>query len=244
MSCDECREALSARMDDEWDDADATSVDEHLAHCQACCAWERDATRLNRLIRVRPAVRTPDLTDRVVAAVSAAAADRRSGPGRTWRYLLGTVGVVQLVLGASELLGLSNMGMTMSTNGGQHLFNESSAWNIALAIGFVIAAVRPRIAGGLVPTLGAFIAVLSVVSVRDILDGNADLTRVTSHVILVVGLAFLVVVHRRHAREPGPGQRLPGTTRPFFGEEPMPDRRSPRARAQRGRMRPAGRQSA
>ena len=235
-------------MDGEADPVDPPGVDDHLSDCPACQAWQRDALQVTRTLRVRPAVPTPDLTAAVLAA-AAATRDRartRTGArswGKTWRWLLGFVALLQVSLGLSELLGLSHMGMTMSSDS-VHLFNESTAWNLALGIGFAVAAVRPRLAGGLLPTLGVFVAVLVGVSVVDLINGAADVTRVGSHVVVLVGMALLVIVHRDHVRDPGPRQRTAGGTTVVTPAEAMPDLRAERAASRRRGLRPAGRYAA
>ena len=247
MDCDLCRETLSARMDGEADALDAAEVDAHLSTCPACRAWQQDALRLTRTLRVRPATPTPDLT----AAILAAAAAQRPAPApaggsssrQTWRWLLALVAFVQVSMGLSELLGVSHMGMTMSSDS-EHLFNESTAWNLALGVGFAVAAVWPRLAGGLLPTLGVFLVVLVGVSVSDLINGAADLTRVGSHVVVLLGMALLLIVHRDYARHPGPRQRITGNPPVGLSAEPMPDLRAGGTSTQRRGLRPAGRHAA
>ena len=80
---------------------------------------------------------------------------------------MGGVAFIQLVLGLAQLLGMDHTGHLAAGDGGQHLFNESTAWNLGLAVGFLVAAVRPALARGLLPALGVFVAVLAAVSVAD-----------------------------------------------------------------------------
>jgi predicted anti-sigma-YlaC factor YlaD len=68
VDCELCREALSARLDGEAEPVAPAVVDEHLSNCPACRRWEAEAARLTRVLRVRPAVETPDLTAAVLAA--------------------------------------------------------------------------------------------------------------------------------------------------------------------------------
>lgn len=247
MDCHLCRETLSARMDGEVNALDSVEVDAHLSTCSACRGWQQAALRLTRTLRVRPAVPTPDLT----AAILAAAAAQRPAPApagvsssrQIWRWLLGLVALVQASVGLSELLGISRMGMRMSSDS-EHLFNESTAWNVALGVGFAVAAVWPRLANGLLPTLGVFLAVLVGVSVIDLINGAADLTRVGSHVVVLLGMALLVMVHRGYARNPGPRQRATGSPRVAVSAESMPDLRVGGATTQRRGLRPAGRHAA
>ncbi len=62
MDCTACREAISARLDDETMAADAGLVEGHLAGCAACRAYLEAARGLQRRLRSRPAEPAPDLT--------------------------------------------------------------------------------------------------------------------------------------------------------------------------------------
>ncbi|ROP34919.1 zf-HC2 domain-containing protein [Saccharothrix texasensis] len=197
MDCQSCREALSARLDGETEPVPAADTDAHLAQCTACTHWQASAQALTRTIRVRPVGPEPDLVD----AVLAAAPPRHTA--LTPRLALAAVAIVQLWLALAQLLAGATGG-----HGGHglstHLFNEGAAWNLALGIGLLVAAVNAHRAAGLLPTLGGFVAVLLVFSVSDLLDGTATATRVVSHLPLVAGLVLLYLVARAH-REPTPG---------------------------------------
>jgi predicted anti-sigma-YlaC factor YlaD len=100
---------------------------------------------------------------------------------------------------------MSMHGHTMGDTGG-HLFNESTAWNLAVGLGLLWTALRPAATSGMLPVVGAFVAVLIPYSASDLLSGTATASRVFSHVILVIGLGLLVLVHFTHR---GPGGRTP-----------------------------------
>ncbi|MCE6995276.1 zf-HC2 domain-containing protein [Saccharothrix sp. S26] len=194
MDCQSCREALSARLDGEAEPVPTAETDAHLAQCTACTRWQASAQALTRAIRVRPVGPEPDL----VEAVLAAAPPRHTA--LTPRLALAAVAIVQLWLALAQLLSGATGGHGIST----HLFNEGAAWNLALGIGLLVAAVNAHRAAGLLPTLGGFVAVLLVFSVSDLLGGTATPTRVVSHLPLVAGLILLYLVARAH-REPTPG---------------------------------------
>ncbi len=238
-------------MDGEPGQNDDAAVDEHVAGCADCATWQHRAGRISRSIRVRPASPTPDFTSAILAAADTAGPadqDSRERPapsaadGEKWRWLLGLIALVQLSLGLAQFLGVSDMGHMVAADS-EHLFNESTAWNIALGMGFVGAAVWPKLAGGLLPTLGVFVAVLTVVSVIDLVNGEVEVSRVASHLVVVVGMAVLLVVHRQFVSRPGPVKAQPEDSRHWAGE-PMPDRRSDGAARGRGGLRPAGRHAA
>ncbi|MFD0204367.1 MULTISPECIES: zf-HC2 domain-containing protein [Saccharothrix] len=197
MDCQSCREALSARLDGETEPVPAAETDAHLARCPACTRWQASAQALTRTIRVRPVEPEPDLVD----AVLAAAPPRHTALKP--RLALAAVAIVQLWLGLAQLLAGATGGQ--SGHGTTHLFNEGAAWNLALGIGLMVAAVHAHRAAGLLPTLGGFVTVLVAFSVNDLLAGTATATRVVSHLPLVAGLALLYLVARAHRGQPTPG---------------------------------------
>ncbi|MBB5919181.1 putative anti-sigma-YlaC factor YlaD [Actinoalloteichus hoggarensis] len=190
---------MSARLDSEAEPARTDETDEHLRTCAECRSWQRRATLLARSMRVRPAVTPPDLTDAILAA---------HGSGRrekAIRTALASVGVAQLALGAAQLLGVDH-GMGHDDAASTHLFNESTAWSLALGLGMLWAALRTGHSRGMLPLVGGFVLVLSVFSVRDLIAGDVTVSRVLSHGLLIIGLGLLTVVHRqesRHSPEPG-----------------------------------------
>jgi predicted anti-sigma-YlaC factor YlaD len=202
VKCADCREALSARMDGEEEAGPAAIVDEHLDGCPACQRWHTTAGSITRTIRVRPAAATPDLTERILAA--AAPPDRVRRHRYALRWALGAVAFVQLCLALAQLLGVDHT-EHLVTGAGEHLFNESTAWNLGVAIGLLAAAIRPAFARGLLPALAVFVAVLVAVSIVDVVSGSVGADRLSSHSMVVIGLALLFLVDRQYRQNPLPG---------------------------------------
>lgn len=244
VDCSELRESISARIDGEQPAVPAGILDRHLAGCPDCRAWQERATALRRLTLVREAPQVPDLTARILAEAPLPQPQR-------WglRVALGLVALVQGGLGLAELLGAD---VGHAGHGGlaaaAHLGNESAAWNVAVGIGLLWAALRPATAAGLLPALSGFVVVLGIVSGVDLTTGQVALGRVASHGLVVAGLALLFAVRRQHKRRPAPhsADRLPvpgGTVTsspdvsPPQGEDRQPQRR-------RFPQRPTGRHAA
>lgn len=207
VDCDTCREAVSARADGEAEPVPAEDTDAHLATCAECRRWQEDAAALTRALRVRPAAGVPDLVADVLAAAPPAPPVART-PGWSWRMGLAGVAVAQLTLGMAQVFGVNTAADHTGHPAGEpvsaHLFNESTAWNLALGLGLLWTALRPQAASGMLPVTAAFVAVLVPFSVNDLLTGAVGVSRITSHAFLLLGLALLVAVHRVH-RTPGDG---------------------------------------
>jgi len=237
VDCALFRESLSAAMDGETGPLPEAEVERHLRGCGACQAWRDQAQRLRRsMVRQAPAV--PDLT--------AAILERAPLPSREkWaaRGALGLVGLVQSGLGFAEFLVPADA--HAAHTGTLHLSNESAAWNLALGIGLLWAALRPRTAGAQLPLVAGFALVLGVVSVVDVSGGQVGAGRLLTHGLLGVGGVLMVVVHRQHRRRPAPAPvnaDALGTL--YFGRLPYHDAPAPLAPVRRFPRRPASRHRA
>ncbi|WP_236796326.1 zf-HC2 domain-containing protein [Amycolatopsis sp. GM8] len=206
MRCETFREALSARIDGEPEPVDPATVDRHLESCADCRAWYSGAQDLRRWMTVRAAPAMPDLTGVILERIPAPTGER-------WpvRIGLGIVALAQLALSVAQLLGAAT-GMDAMSGASmlEHLTHESTAWNIAVGIGLLWAALRPRAAAGQLPVMTGFVLVLTGLSIADLLGHAVSLGRLASHVFVVIGLALLFVVRHQHRddRLPGAGDAL------------------------------------
>lgn len=238
VDCSTCREALSARLDGEDEGVPAAEVDAHLETCADCREWQETATSLNRTLRVRAATPVPDLA----AAVLDSAPPITPPAPRGWlvRTALGGVAVAQLTLGLAQVLGTGSSphGGHASGLGSSHLFNESTAWNLALGLGLLWTALRPAATVGVLPVTAAFVAVLIPYSASDLLDGTATPGRVLSHSLLLAALALLAITH---FRDRGPGGRTTSSDSHSAGDSSESSRPEEKPRARRVRLRPVSR---
>jgi predicted anti-sigma-YlaC factor YlaD len=207
MYCTQYREALSARLDGEPLGLPTEELDQHVESCAGCAAWSAAATRATRLVRLGAAPEVPDLSARILAATGpprpagAVARARRSArrPGSLTaavRVALAAAGAVQAGIGWPALaLGMDTM------QAPTHVAHESGAWNVALAVALLAVARRPRYATGLLPLLAAFVAVLTMVSLPDVLVGEVPAGRIADH-LLLVGALGLVAALARLPRQP------------------------------------------
>jgi predicted anti-sigma-YlaC factor YlaD len=167
----------------------SASLDQHLATCPDCARWLADATRLTRQVRLS-AVDVPDLSARILA--DAVLPTRRVLRRRlVLQAALALVAVTQLAIAIPSLAGIG-VGMPMSP----HVAHESAAWDIAVGVAFLAAALAPRRAAGLVPLLATFVLVLAVLSVHDLIDGEVTTARELTHLATLAGLMLLVLLDR------------------------------------------------
>lgn len=269
-ACQQCRDSLSAGWDGEPGELTDAETAAHLTGCAACRDWQERTSAVSRLLKVRSADDVPDLSAAIGAAAAAnglvrpmpaTGAGSRRGPAwwwstDTWRVALTVIAVAQLLLGVAQLFGISLFGVAghadhlmMAGPPDDHLFNESSAWNIAIGAGFAAAAMMPRRASGLLPMLLVFLGVLTAVSVADLVRGEVTAARVVSHLLVVLGVLVLWRVDRSYRRAPLPGQRQAG----WDAVPPVGDRSTGAVdrpvdadgTGRRGRwLRPAGRRAA
>jgi predicted anti-sigma-YlaC factor YlaD len=194
VGCERYREALSARLDGEEEPGGSASLDAHLRGCAACRRWLADARAVTRLTRLQPMpagsfteVRLPRRMPRL---------------SKVLRVILAMFGMAQFVLGILQVAGVSSTGHVHgpATLGGTvtsgHLLDESAAWNVAVGAGFAwIAGRRGRPAGAL-PMLTAFVGLLTLLSVNDLLAGHADVTGLVSHGFVLAGYGIVLALSR------------------------------------------------
>jgi len=226
MRCDDVRLALSARLDGEAlfppggpgeaaheaPHQAAHEVDEHLGGCPTCRAWLAGAERVTRTVRIQP-VEVPDLTARILAAVQAdgslpsarvgvGSPDRprqrasRSGGHRRvgLRWALGLLAVAQLMLAVPDLLG--------AVGHDAHAGREVAAFDIAIAVGLLVAACYPEHARVFAPVVITLVVCFASISALDIVQGVVTPGRVAVHALAVVQAGLVWLLARTEPRIP------------------------------------------
>lgn len=224
MGCSTCREHLSADLDGEADFAVLNRAYAHLETCHGCSRWFSEAARVNRLIRTTHAEPSPGLSgEQLEHALEHLPHPRRRHSSRRHglgRWALGGIGAAQAVLGLLGLI-VPNLDMGHAMHHGTmmgadlaHMSHESSAWNLALGVAFIAGAAWTRHLAGVLPVLGSFVLVLSLVSVLDLLGGNVDAARVASHSLVAIGFGLIVLIVTTGSERPGsrPRNALPSLT--------------------------------
>ncbi|SDX93089.1 Predicted anti-sigma-YlaC factor YlaD, contains Zn-finger domain [Micromonospora pattaloongensis] len=207
MTCDEIRIALSARLDGEDPQAPAARLDGHLAGCAACRVWLARAEQVTRAVRVQPA-EVPDLTAAVLAAVAAdprgpAAARRRAaaaarGRRQILRVAVAVAAVAQLAVALPILL--AGFGVAVDP----HTSREMASFDVALAVGFALAAYRPERAQAFVPVAFVLAVCLAGTSAVDIANSTTLLVHEIGHLAAVVQAVLLWALGRVSGGRAGP----------------------------------------
>lgn len=182
-SCERWQEALSARLDGEDPGTPIAALDTHLRGCARCRRYAAGLDVLDGVVLGAPA---PDRSAAVLAAVRADrdALRRRQSGGRTPRAALVVVAVAQLLTALPYLLPVAE----------GHSARDLGAFELALAVGFLVAAVRPATAVGLLPTAGVLALVLAVVVGVDIAAGRAAAGAESVHVTEWVGVMLVWLI--------------------------------------------------
>jgi predicted anti-sigma-YlaC factor YlaD len=169
VDCEDFREALSARLDDEEGGGD-TPADAHLEFCADCAFWYDAAALITRRTRTSAVVAWPDVADAVLSRVP-------PGGDRPWsrvRLALGAVGVLQCGTGLLTLVTLPGTGY------------ETGAWQLALGVTLGTVAVRRTPSAALLPLLGTLVLLLAL--------GQVSGLHPTGLVSLALAAAGLVLV--------------------------------------------------
>lgn len=198
-SCEHCRESISARFDHEAGPVPADELAEHLRSCPGCAAYEARVGALHRATRVRAAEAVPDLVGAILAATPVAGAPGRAArPVSVARWALGTLALTMVVVSLPVLL------MPAGAAEGLHTTRELGAFQLALAVGLLTAAVQPSRAWGLLPLAGVLAAALVVTATVDVLAGFTSLQAESIHLLEVAGIGLLWWVGRQEGHDPSP----------------------------------------
>jgi predicted anti-sigma-YlaC factor YlaD len=200
MRCETIREALSARLDGEASEVGDAVVDAHLQTCRACAAWSEELGVLHRMVRVREAEVVPDLTAAILGAAPGASAMPwravRAERVSVARWALFVVALTQLVLAAPALLLGEDAGATV------HVARELGSFDVALAVGLLVAAWQPARAWGLLPVVAALAIVMGGTAILDVVRGTATSVGEAHHLLDLAGVTVLWWVAREERSAP------------------------------------------
>jgi predicted anti-sigma-YlaC factor YlaD len=196
MTCDEVRVNLSARLDGEATDLSANQLDTHLLSCAGCRSWLAQAEQVTRAVRVPPA-EVPDLTVRILAGPVRVPPVPARRP--VLRLAVAVAAAVQLVLALPVLLGGAD----------HHSSRELASFDVALAVGFALAAYRPDRARAYVPIALVLAVCLALTSALDMASSSTAIVHEIGHLAAVVQAGLLWAL----SRIPGSPPRAAALTR-------------------------------
>lgn len=188
MDCEDFREALSARLDNEEGGGDADHpADAHLEYCADCRYWYDAAALITRRTRTSAVVAWPDVSDAVLARVPSGG-DR---PLSTVRFALGAVGALQCATGLVTLATQAGAGFAELAERTPGTV-ENGAWQLGLGVTLAAVAVRRLPARTLLPLLGTLAVVLGWGQV----SGGLHPTGVASLVLTATALLLVALLGR------------------------------------------------
>lgn len=184
-TCTIVRDSLSARADGEEGVLPVADCDAHVATCVGCGAFSASLPSLVRSSRVAAAVDVPDLTAQILEAAAREDVEGESIRREQLRWTLGLVGLAQALLAMVAMAGDAS-----------HVSRDLATWQLALGVGFIVAAWQPHRAKGLLPMVGVLGLAAVVSSVSNLVSGATTFGAELSHVVEVAGVGLVWGVAR------------------------------------------------
>jgi predicted anti-sigma-YlaC factor YlaD len=209
MTCDNWRSAHSAMLDGEDPGETPRALAKHARACASCRAWAARAEDLHRSIRVAALAPVPDLTAPILTAIGPGPAprprprrgDADAGRDPILRVVLAVLASAQILAAIPALLG-DDAGVPI------HTAHHLGSLDLAIGVGFLAAAWRPRLIRGFLPVAIALVACTVLTSTVDVLSGNAALGGELQHIVGIAALAITWILSR-HQSEAEPAPRVP-----------------------------------
>jgi predicted anti-sigma-YlaC factor YlaD len=186
MDCAAAREALSALLDDERLGVEREVLDAHLASCPRCRSWREDAHEVTRRFRLAPARTVASPGDELLASGARARAGGMPRRITLTRAALVAVALAQLVWVTVPALVLGS-----DHDAPIHVSHEMGSFDMAFAVGFLVAAVRPARAQGMRALVGAAALLLILTALIDLAAGRTGVSDEAPHLLALVGWLLL-----------------------------------------------------
>ncbi|HEU5108332.1 MAG TPA: hypothetical protein VFT95_07220, partial [Micromonosporaceae bacterium] len=194
----------SARLDGEYPGMPAATLDGHLTGCAGCREWLARVERAD--LAVDAALNVPEAPDLTATVLAAAEADRAARvravetAARSRRQILRVAVAVAAVaqLGLAVPVLLSGLGVAADP----HTSREMASFDIALAVGFALAAYRPQHARTFVPVAFVLAVCLAATSAMDMANASTALIHEVGHLAAVAQAALLWALGRATPRSP------------------------------------------
>lgn len=199
MDCEGARVAISALLDSEEPAVERDELERHLSGCSGCHRWREEAHEVTRRFRLLPAEAPPP--SQALLRATIAATSRWSWPtaATLTRLALVLVAIGQIAVTVPALIFGSDHDAPI------HVAHEMGAFDLALAVGFLVAAWRPSRARGMSAIVGAAAIVLVLTAVIDLAAGRTSPGDEAPHLLAVAGWLLL---RRLCAFTPAPMEEL------------------------------------
>jgi predicted anti-sigma-YlaC factor YlaD len=184
MDCTTARQAVSALLDDEPLGVDRHTLEAHLAGCSPCRRWRDHAHLVTRRFRLMPALVTPPAR-RALTAAAGIGSRRRLREIVLTRAALAMIAVAQVVWVTVPVFLFGDRGAPT------HVAHEMGSFDMALAVGFLVAAWRPARAQGMRALVGAAAVLLVGTAIVDLAGGLTSLGDEAPHLLAVAGWLLL-----------------------------------------------------
>jgi predicted anti-sigma-YlaC factor YlaD len=188
MECKECREVLSAQLDGEAAAPELAAAEEHRRTCAACNEFAESSARLHRATRLGAAPEVPDLTGRILARIGPDA--RRREGALPLRLVLAAIAVLDIAAALPALLLGDDAGLSA------HAARHAGSFALAIGVGFLYVAWRPRRAAGVLAVAAALMTSLVLASVLDVASGRTAVLSEAQHLPEVAGVVAMWLLHR------------------------------------------------
>jgi predicted anti-sigma-YlaC factor YlaD len=208
MDCESIRAAISASLDGEDAEVSADVIRAHLDECAACRGWQERQHTLTRRARLSGYALDHDLAARVLDALPAPTR-RRSGMPVARRTALALVAAGQLAITVPLLI------LGHDHDAGVHAAHELGSFDLALAIAFLVGAVRPRLSAGLAWPCCVAALGLAGTAVADMAAGQTFGADEAQHLVAVAGALLLFWQSRALSSRTVPADSVTPTAAPW-----------------------------
>ena len=182
-SCELVRSSISAALDGENPVLPSAEVESHLAGCASCSRWRTDAHEVTRQFRLQGAEVPRMAPEALLARLREVHKVRRRPAVSTARWALVVVAIGQVVV---------NLHLMIS--GDIDGFRDLGALEMALGIGYFVAAVRPKRAAGMRAIVGTAALLLIGSAVIDLMAHRTTAWDEAPHLITLAGWLLVTFV--------------------------------------------------
>jgi predicted anti-sigma-YlaC factor YlaD len=182
-SCGDVRQSISASLDGEATPLAPAGIELHLAGCDVCRQWREAAHEVTRQYRLQVAQVQEPAPAALRSLVMTTLPRQRSWVIAWARVALAIVGVAQGVITGRLLI-----------SGDIDRFRDLGALGAALGVGFLVAAVRPYRAVGMLPIVATAAALLVGAALFDLARHRTTASDEVPHLLALAGWLLITLL--------------------------------------------------